>query len=394
MPANTGPQWRAGRWLRDHADSWAAWRSSEDSLRHQRLVILTATVSTIAHRALLTPSADDIVARYPDILACCDRLAFDSDAETVAYLIWHLSDRYGRVLQVLDRLLVAGHLPLRRSRLSVMEVGAGPAPALFAVRDFYDDLRAFIATSELGVDAGPARILHAIDRGPAWSWLLHRFSEELYARQSPEADGSVLPFQITYHDLEGFSIRREHDAAIERSAEAIRAEFERSDDDTSMHTARQFAIEDGSYPPSAYDLIVMCNFLTDTEITEKFAAEIELLATSLSPGGLLIVIGAMGGRYPAVYTRLDTFLMQTRLRPLDGFTHPIQAHTDERQRNLISAQIRGDVAFSSALVPASFTKAQNRLPEDVTNLGQPIRFPQFQVRAWKNEWQRKTTRRS
>lgn len=354
---------------------------------------MTAAVSTVAHRALLTPSADDIVTRYPDILANCDQLAFDSDAETVAYLIWHLSDRYGRVLQVLDRLFLAGHLPLRRNRLSVMEVGAGPAPALFAVRDFYDDLRAFIATSELGVEVGPARILHAIDRGPAWSWLLHRFSEELYATQGPDAEGSVLPFRITYHDLEGFSVRREHDAAIDGAAATIRAEFERSDDDISMHSARQFAIEDGNYPPSAYDLIVMCNFLTNTDITETFAAEIELLSTALSPGGLLVVIGAVGGRYPAVYARLETILAQTRLRPLEDFTRPIQAHADERQRNLIGAQIRGDVAFSSALAPTAFARAQHRLPEDVTNLDQPVGFPQFQVRAWKNEWQR-TTRRS
>lgn len=394
MSADTSAQWRAGRWLRDHADSWTAWRSSKDSLRHRQLINMTATVSTIARRALLTPSANDIVTRYPDILANCDRLAFDSDAETVAYLIWHLSDRYGRVLQVLDRLFIAGHLPLRRNRLSIMEVGAGPAPALFAVRDFYDDLRAFIATSELGVVTASARILHAIDRGPAWSRLLHQLSEELYARKGPEADGSVLPFGITYDDLEGFSVRREHEAAINGSAMAIRAEFERSDDDISLHTARQFAIEDGNYPPSAYDLIVMCNFLTNTDITGKFAAEIERLATALSPGGVLVVIGAVGGRYPAIYTHLDAILAPTRLRPIGDFTHPIQAHTDEWQRNLIGAQIRSDVAFSSALAPTAFAKAQTRLPDDVTSLGQSVGFPQFQVRAWKNEWQRKTTRRS
>ncbi|MFI5898473.1 hypothetical protein ACIA5D_51255 [Actinoplanes sp. NPDC051513] len=394
MSDDTSPQWRAGRWLRDHADSWVAWRSSQESLRRQRLVTMTAAVSSVAHRALLTPSADEIVTRYPDILASCDRLAFKSDAETVAYLIWHLSDRYGRVLQVLDRLFAAGHLPLRRSRLSVLEVGAGPAPVLFAVRDFYDDLRAFITTSDLGIEAASARILHAIDRGPAWSWLLHRFSEELCARQGPDTDGSALPFGITYDDLEGLSVRREHEAAIDRGAEAILAEFERSDDDITRHTARRFAIEDGNYPPSAYDLIVMCNFLTNTHITEKFATEIELLSTALSAGGLLVVIGAAGGHYPAVYTRLDAILSQTRLRPLNDFPHPIQAHADEGQRNLIGAQIRGDVAFSSALAPAAFATTQHRLPEDITNLGQPIEFPQFQVRAWKNEWQRRTSWRS
>jgi hypothetical protein len=247
MSTDSNPQWRAGYWLRDQADAWAAWRSSEHSLRQRQLTGMAATVSIIARRALLTRSADDIVGRYPDVLENCDRLSFDSDAETIAYLIWHLSDRYGRILQVLDRLFAAGHLPLRRSRLSVLEVGAGPAPVLFAVRDFYDDLRAFAATSGLGVEVAPAQLLHSIDRGPAWSWLLHQFSEELSVSQGPGADGSVLPFEITYHDLEGFSIQGEHDRIINRRAEDIRADFERSDDYISLHTA------DGS--PSRTEII-------------------------------------------------------------------------------------------------------------------------------------------
>lgn len=379
--------------MRNQAGTWGAWPSSQDSLRHRRLSGIVAAVSTVARRALLASSADDIVARYPDVLENCDRLTFDSDAEAVAYLIWHLSDRYARVLQVLDRLLAAGHLPLRRGRLSVLEVGAGPAPVLFAVRDFYDDLRAFVTFSGLGVEVAPARVLHGIDRGPAWSWLLHGLSEEIYAGQDPGADGSVLPFAITYDDLAGFSTRREHDTTINRRAEAIRADFERSADDITIHTARQFAIQDGNYPPSAYDLIVMCNFLTNTDITEKFATEIELLSTALSTGGLLIALGAVGGKYPAVYARLDTLLEPTRVRRLDDFATPIQAHDDERTRAVIGAQIRGDVAFSSALAPTAFATAHQRLPDDVTDLTQPITFPRFQVRVWKNEWQRQTTRR-
>jgi hypothetical protein len=137
----------------------------------------------------------------------------------------------------------------------------------------------------------------------------------------------------------------------------------------------------------------MCNFLTNTDITEQFAAEIELLSTALSPGGLLIALGAVGGNYPAVYAHLDMILEASRLRSIGDFASPIRAHDDERQRNLIGAQIRGDVAFSSALAPTAFATAHHRLPDDVTDLTQPIEFPRFQVRAWKNEWRRKTARR-
>jgi len=112
----------------------------------------------------------------------CNELAFDTEAETLAYTIWHLVDRYGRILQVLDEMLEAGHLPLRRKRMSVLEVGAGPSPAAYAITDFYEDLQAWSASlGESGVDFRPVTNLMLLDRGPAWGHLVHHVSEALIA---------------------------------------------------------------------------------------------------------------------------------------------------------------------------------------------------------------------
>lgn len=366
------------------------WRASRESLAHPRLATLIAGISSVAREQLADQSsADAVVREFPDVLRSCDLLDFETTAQTVAYMIWHLADRYGRVTQVLDRIFELGHLPIKLRGATVLEVGAGPAPALYAVRDYYDDLRAWIAAAKLGVEAAPATVLASIDRGVAWSSLLHRLSETLWGMYWPRAE-TPLPFAISYDNLAGFSARDLHIDTIERNARAIEMELERAGEDISAHTARQFALEDGAYPPSAYDLIIMCNFLTNTKLTQQFETEIDELARSLTPGGLLVILGGQGGEYPAIYERLYGIIRASRLRQLVGFDEPLQAQATDCQRRLVSAQIRSDVAFASAMAQETFMSVASELPTDIVMINQVVSFPRFRVHVWKNEWKRRT----
>jgi hypothetical protein len=181
----TDMPFRAGQWQRANADAWMGWRASRESLSHPRLATLIAGISSVAREHLADQTlADATVRQFPDVLRACDSLDFKTTAQTVAYMIWHLADRYGRVTQVLDRIFELGHLPIKLRGATVLEVGAGPAPALYAVRDYYDDLRAWIAAAKLGVEAAPATQLASIDRSVAWSSLLHRLSETLWGLYS------------------------------------------------------------------------------------------------------------------------------------------------------------------------------------------------------------------
>jgi hypothetical protein len=205
----------------------------------------------------------------------------------------------------------------------------------------------------------------------------------------PRAE-TPLPFAISYDNLAGFSARDLHIDTIERNARSIEMEFERAGEDISTHTARQFALEDGAYPPSAYDMIIMCNFLTNTKLTQQFEAEIDELARSLTPGGLLVVLGGQGGEYPAIYEKLYGIIGASRLRQLAGFDEPLQAQASDWQRRLVCAQIRSDVAFASAMAQETFISVASELPTDIVLLNQIVSFPRFRVHAWKNEWQRRT----
>ncbi len=60
-------------------------------------------------------TARGVLEGYPRVISCCDHLKFDALAQALAYLIVHVPDRYCRMFQVLERLLVDGRLPMGRS---------------------------------------------------------------------------------------------------------------------------------------------------------------------------------------------------------------------------------------------------------------------------------------
>jgi hypothetical protein len=59
-------------------------------------------------------SARRVIERFPAVRSRCDELRFNDPAQALAYLVLHVPDRYCRMFQVLERLLVAGRLPIGR----------------------------------------------------------------------------------------------------------------------------------------------------------------------------------------------------------------------------------------------------------------------------------------
>jgi hypothetical protein len=59
--------------------------------------------------------ARSVLEEYPRVTSCCDQLAFDEWPQALAYLIVHLPDRFCRMFQVLERLLVSGRLPVGKN---------------------------------------------------------------------------------------------------------------------------------------------------------------------------------------------------------------------------------------------------------------------------------------
>jgi hypothetical protein len=143
------------------------WRDSTGIAVGKMATFAQAVHQTIMAQGWWRSPLAEIAPLLPEALKNCDNLTFDTEAEVRAYAALHLADRYGRVLQVLEYLLAIGRLPLRRAGAAALEVGAGPAPALYAIRDFYEDLIQWPGRGEEW-STGALRISDALDRGSGW----------------------------------------------------------------------------------------------------------------------------------------------------------------------------------------------------------------------------------
>lgn len=250
----------------------------------------------------------EVLAEYPSVLSECDCLTFNEPAEALAYLALHLPDRYCRVVQVLEALLLWGALPLGRTTpFAVVDIGAGPGPGVFAVRSFYAALSHLASERHPGWPVSTLGVASVVERSQGMSWVMQHFAEQLNlfeqgrdprqplaasisATPNPcvaQLDASVLPFGAHYADFAQLDLRREHHWARRQVAEQLEDEL-----DVGSQSALRLAYQKPIGVPSSYALALMTNFLTTPDSVPKFADAIRhLMRGTLVPGGVVLVLG-------------------------------------------------------------------------------------------------------
>jgi hypothetical protein len=178
-----------------------------------------------------------VLRQYPKVLSECDALKFNDPAQALAYLILHLPDRYCRMFQVLERLLLSGRLPVGKSdSFAAIDIGAGPGPGMFAIRSFYVALARYATLSDQSWPIAPLGTAHIVERSLAMPYVLRKFSlalaliEQGHAtlpgadRSAPnplaeELGRSARPFDADYVDFTALDVRQEHQRARDALAE-------------------------------------------------------------------------------------------------------------------------------------------------------------------------------
>jgi hypothetical protein len=378
--ASQATRFSALRWEREIANRFLAWRTTSTVQLELMRTFGRAVVEVLRGSGHEAAESGDLAAALPSVLRSCDDLSFDGQAEALAYAGFHLLDRYGRVDQVLEYLLRIGRLPLRLGGVRVLEVGSGPAPVLYATRDFYASLRRW---PELGsVEVGPVVGFDTLDRGRAWDSFLHHLSESLMIIRGNAEDDGCLAFARSAHELSGFDVWERHHSSVARSAERIMSEFDRADEWIPDSWARQMAYGEGMTEPSAYDVIVLCYFLTHESMPKRFAVELRRLAVSLTPGGLLILVGSTAAKYRNLYSQLRAIAAAAKLREVSP-QEVFQANDDSYRRLLVANHVRGNVEFALASAPSAIrSQVVKALPKDVVDDRVEFRLPKFQALAF------------
>jgi hypothetical protein len=196
-------------------------------------------------------------------------------------------------------------------------------------------------------------------------------------------------FGINYADFGAFSVQTEHREAIARKARWIIADADTWDEYVEPSEAQSQAIASHDYPPGAIDLIILCNFLTEAEMTRTFAAELAGLADSLTPGGILLILGSQAASYDAIFDELSSLITSSGKVPSLFRRDRVVAHPDPRVYEVVSNQIVDCLLHCKMTAPETFSMIRKNLPRDVREPGEmPIKFPEFRAAVFKWEGRR------
>jgi len=392
----------ARQWQLAHGSEAVEWMHSS-GVAPRMLADICAAVETTVNW-LISDNPDRarwVIRQYPRVLSSCDELQFNDPAQALAYLILHLPDRYCRMFQVLERLLLSAKLPLGRSQgFAAIDIGAGPGPGIFAIRSFYAALAHYAAIRDPQWPIVPLGIADIVERSRAMPYVMNRFALALgLIERGYEVPGgppgpavpnpcvaelgrSAMPNYANYDDFTTLDVRKEHN----RARRALAAELDEEEDLTPSE-AHWYAYNEPINVPSGYALAVMMNFLTTTDAIPQFAAAIErLMRRSLVPGGTILVLGGVGGKYQAIYPELDRRARAAHLRVQYGFGDPLQAGERADELAALSTLIRSvwnKLAALAGDVEHTKEKLRARGAADIFDASVPFRLPRFRVRAYR-----------
>jgi len=348
-------------------------------------------------------SSREVIAEYPQVLSRCHSLSFNEPAQALAYLAIHVPDRYYRVFQALEALLVRGMLPVGHgTRFAAVDIGAGPGPVIFAVRSFYAALNHVAGQYRPAKHVSTLGVADVVELSDGMNWVMHHFAEHLvmieragHVSESSAASSagapnpcaaqlaaSATPFGARYADFSLLDLRREHNRSRHQIADELSNEL-----DISLQDALRLAYREPINVPSAYALILMTNFLTTPDAVPQFRDAIQrLMGTALVPGGVILVLGATGAVYQATYVTLDRIAVEVGLRVMDGFDEPLQAgnRPDEHAMLQVFARRMWHSLVQSA---DNLRDVQRELrtmrANDIFDESISLRLPRFQMRAYR-----------
>jgi hypothetical protein len=295
--------WR--RLLRTTANGFLEWVESTES-RFQAFDQLAAALETLLLDHVLTGnveiSATEACTQFakalPLALSKCDEPIYDAPFVAEAYAFLHLLERYRRFSQVLDVLLRAGVLPMRDSGIDILDVGAGPGPALFASSDFYEQLAEYAKKHSIAGLATPQPKLHAAEASARMGHVMHWISE-LSNRRGPHQRrlGS-------FHGTDFDQLRIE-----ERDATVLALR----EDDPWITISDLFAWQD----EWRFNFGIFSYFLTNERFVDETTRELQSLFASMRAGGVVVVLGAVAGRYRKVYKAVDKVAKREVMRRIE-----------------------------------------------------------------------------
>lgn len=296
--------------MADEGPDFIAWLSENKVLRstitiHAKVItqfLLNEIHTEIAARKFWRGVRRSLSHKCPDTM--------HEDWGTVRAYVWlHFLERYARTWSALEYLVKECRLPMGRYGVKALDVGAALGPSAFAMHDFYAAMMEFAKETNKPRWHQPPDIIcveratgfsvmrsqlggmaHSLSQG-AWPseqsrWGILKDFKKIRPKQERADEFARLRWaDITYWD----------EVREEEVSELLYTDEEANEQSQSMHR---------------YRLFVFANFFTSREWVNDTAEQLAELLTDASPGSVLLVMGAEGGKYQDIYEELQRIAFQ------------------------------------------------------------------------------------
>lgn len=287
--------------IREHSNSFLQWMDSNQIAFRCFDSLATDIDKYLLNRLLRWQYAEideqqfllKFVSAIPEVLAHCDENIYDGLLVADAYAYVHLLERYRRFWAVLVELTKHGLLPMRDTGINVLDVGAGPGPTVFAVKDYYQALREYATDADIPVLQTPLPRVDTVESSDAMVHVVHELAE--YRRDAG-------PFRAEFRDFYDL------DFDIARSAYRIKLE---SEYDYELGW-EGFPVPEGEWKGRYnYNLAVFSNFLTQPSAVVGLEKSIRRIFAGLRAGGVVVVLGGTQAHYPQIYAMVARLARQS-----------------------------------------------------------------------------------
>jgi len=237
---------------------------------------------------------------------------YEQDTAALAYAHVHLLERYRRFWDVLVCLLDAAVLPMSDKGLEVLDVGTGPAPALFAVSDFYQALQDFASEKGYASLVTPFPRLNTVESSRNMVHFIHHLSEI--------TERAYGIYSATFDRFDGL------DFAELRANERWASRQVKDYYDYETGTWETW-YEDGDAGWTEglfrYNLVIFSNFLTRKDTVENWRKELLSTCWSIRHGGLAVIVGGSGDKYQPVYDIVNEVAEKSALQRVTSVSEKI-----------------------------------------------------------------------
>lgn len=215
-----------------------------------------------------------VAVRMQDVLDSCDTIDYKEPETADAYAIWHLLDRYHR-FQIMQVALLKSNLTnhLKNRPINILDVGTGPAPALFAFSDYYRALNALAGEEIYKCEED------YVEQSNGFRMFLHRFCELSWGLHS---------YSVPFHHGSFENFRN------------LSFEQRRRDIWDEWYTQKY-----------RFDIALFSNFFTTTSTVSEFRNELIHVCRVMRKHGLILVVGACdekSKKYIDVYKACDEII--------------------------------------------------------------------------------------